>query len=762
MALMNIFKSFKIIKTDEYNSIKKSVSDLESIKNYLRPEDTNPFFNRDQKYDFGMFDNSVDAYDLYQLSIFSDIVQNVFNTLKNEMFRNGFDIHPLKNVDNDYQYDNIQKWTKCANDNKQTLKEVFMEIENDLNVIDDAYLMARKNYLINEKNEIIGSDVLEFIRVDPLSVEIVFDKTLRLARDKAGRKIFFDPEERTKITHDEFNSDGRKNMRACYKVRGEKSQFQYYDTSEILHMSKYRPSKTYGFSPLYSLYNKIITLISMDYYIKQYYSGDKVPKGMLTINTSNATGFLAWWEKFLAKVKLNPHQINPLIYQSAGNTEPVKWIDFMRNLVEMQYTDVRNEIRVQIGANYNVSPIFQNDVSTGGGLNNEGLQIKVTDRGVEMGQGIYNDKALPWMCDQLGISDYSWTLYPSRDQDKVYEKDIRLKEIEIAQKTAELGIKVSMNETGEFSFSPGEVELQNSSNMEGVFNLSKEIDKEEEVKKPFADYKDFDDCVSQNQDKDNPEAFCGWLKNRVEKSDQVVPKKQEQEVADALLTELEKLISKFDTKTRPSKAELDKKIRETVKDFDKAVKTKSSKKLKAIYRKAMKDLGKDIGKEFTFTDQDKNVVEALKKSPIYQKAFKGISEQLSTKLKDAVISAYSAPGGFSVDKLVDDMKEFTSATESKLKTIARTETTKISVASRKVQYDKTGETYKFYHIGPDDDRTTKMSKEVKNLTKNGVSWDDYVKIVEKVSKKYNPKWVVNKEAPITHPNTRHVPVGRRA
>ncbi len=32
----------------------------------------------------------------------------------------------------------------------------------------------------------------------------------------------------------------------------------------------------------------------------------------------------------------------------------------------------------------------------------------------------------------------------------------------------------------------------------------------------FAGYKDFDDCVAQNQDKRDPEAFCTWLKLRIE------------------------------------------------------------------------------------------------------------------------------------------------------------------------------------------------------------------------------------------------------
>lgn len=35
------------------------------------------------------------------------------------------------------------------------------------------------------------------------------------------------------------------------------------------------------------------------------------------------------------------------------------------------------------------------------------------------------------------------------------------------------------------------------------------------VAEPFGDYKDFDDCVSKNQGKDNPEAFCAWLQHKI-------------------------------------------------------------------------------------------------------------------------------------------------------------------------------------------------------------------------------------------------------
>ncbi len=33
---------------------------------------------------------------------------------------------------------------------------------------------------------------------------------------------------------------------------------------------------------------------------------------------------------------------------------------------------------------------------------------------------------------------------------------------------------------------------------------------------PFAGYKNFDACVKANQDKENPEAYCGSIKARVE------------------------------------------------------------------------------------------------------------------------------------------------------------------------------------------------------------------------------------------------------
>ena len=49
-------------------------------------------------------------------------------------------------------------------------------------------------------------------------------------------------------------------------------------------------------------------------------------------------------------------------------------------------------------------------------------------------------------------------------------------------------------------------------NVTTLEKLLKEREKEKgKIAEPFAGYKDFQDCVKKNQDKDSPEGFCAWL-----------------------------------------------------------------------------------------------------------------------------------------------------------------------------------------------------------------------------------------------------------
>lgn len=39
---------------------------------------------------------------------------------------------------------------------------------------------------------------------------------------------------------------------------------------------------------------------------------------------------------------------------------------------------------------------------------------------------------------------------------------------------------------------------------------------------PFAGYKNFDDCVARNQDKDDPKAYCAAIMHKVEKPNKAI------------------------------------------------------------------------------------------------------------------------------------------------------------------------------------------------------------------------------------------------
>lgn len=55
--------------------------------------------------------------------------------------------------------------------------------------------------------------------------------------------------------------------------------------------------------------------------------------------------------------------------------------------------------------------------------------------------------------------------------------------------------------------------------LQGNINLAVDVKDEDKVfNLPFAEYADFADCVEKNGDKDDPKAFCGWLKNKIEGS----------------------------------------------------------------------------------------------------------------------------------------------------------------------------------------------------------------------------------------------------
>lgn len=777
-----------------------------------------------------------DDYAVYELYLYSTELRIAIGHVNRETLRNGYKITPRVEFPSEQQKIRAEEFIARANGNNQSLQEVSLSLGKDVDIFDDMFGVLAKDYYVDEKGDIMGGEVQEFFRVSPIYVDFLFSKDLRLGYDYNGKKIYFEMDNRENLSYDSRNKKtGLQNVEAHFRIRSG-SVYKYYNSSEIVHASLHEPSLTRGHSPVLPLYNKVMSLLGMDYTIEKYYDkNERQPRSLLLINTTNYDSVSKWWEKMRDKVRRNPTALHPVPVNNADGKKLAEFIDMMKGLSEMQYTEVREEIRRTIGAFYGVSNVFLNDTSVGGGLNNEGLQIKVTNRAVEVRQRMWNEKVLPWIFDQMGITDWEIELDSSKEEDQTFEQDMFSKDIDNAKKMLDMGVEVKFID-GEFQYKDGDLtkaepmfpvmngSLTKSSLGGGTSGASnttftdKEssykftstdnghshayqngskktspnaghthtIDWEKGIAKPAgkdkhthridniglateAEYLEEDRAQEVSQREDTAEQVESktvpeTVTKAAEKDEPVpvvrdespvnedVPKTEQEQFYDNLKKELAVLTAGLGGK-KLTKAILNKFNKKAQKELEKRLKNQANTEMTNIYRDAARTGADSIGEKYKFDDSDKKVLNGLKSGENYKQAFANLSEDTSNRLRDAIEQSV-VDGEIDPDKLQENLESEVDASESQLKTIIRTETTKISEAASLAQIDKVGrDKFTFEHVGPDDNRTTNMSKGAKRDTSGGVDWPEYLASIEK--NKVSSDWVVDPNAPITHPNTRH-------
>ena len=148
----------------------------------------------------------------------------------------------------------------------------------------------------------------------------------------------------------------------------------------------------------------------------------------------------------------DPHFIPVMGIEAESGKGSVEWVKFMDSLKEMDYIQVKDDLRDRISAFYGVSKIFMADNSASGGLNNEGMQVLVTNRAVEMAQTIWNNYVFPFVTKEFGITDWQLKLPPSEEEDEVAVLRKRELEVNIAGSIKNLGFEVDMDDEGRFRY----------------------------------------------------------------------------------------------------------------------------------------------------------------------------------------------------------------------------------------------------------------------------------------------------------------------
>jgi len=336
-----------------------------------------------------------------------------------------------------------------VNKSEQLFIDVLRELEDDLNIMDDAYIVLVKEYFIDGNGKIRMHRIKEVYRGDPVTMAIYTDEL-----GQRGTKGFTCVNHRGMLStepHDQCEECGS-NLFPVHYVNRVNGKDQYFLKGEVLHFSKYNPSRLYGMSPIITLYNNIMTLIAMENYVNSSYTKSRMPKGLLAVQTRNMDSMKSFWRAVKEKMEQDPHFIPVMGIEAENGKGAVEWIKFMDSLKEMDYVSVKDDLRDRISAFYGVSKVFMADNTTSGGLNNEGMQILVTNRAVQMAQNVYNNYVFPFLVKQFGITDWNLTLPPSEEEDEIAVLRKREIEVNIAASTKNLGFEVEMDEDGQFTF----------------------------------------------------------------------------------------------------------------------------------------------------------------------------------------------------------------------------------------------------------------------------------------------------------------------
>ena len=404
----------------------------------------------------------------------SVILRSTINTLCQEIFRRGHywqkKFHKkCSECGEEYKHDTVEECRICdgvefqtpdsdeiiyprwllgqKNSMDQSFMEVMREIEWDLDIVDDAFIVLVKEYYLDKKTgEIEFSRIKEILRGDPTFFRIVADK-----RGVRGGRYLICPIHRDRTYP---HGDDEDSCDVCslplqdvhYVNTAGSGKTQYYVEGEVIHMSKYNPSKLYGRSPVATMWRQAMTLAAMDNYMYLAYSKRRIPRGVLAITTDNIQSTASFWKGAEEKMERDPHYIPKVGVESTTGRGKVEFVRFMDTLDEMQYGQAREELRTRIAAFYGVSNIFMMDSGKGGGLNNEGMQILVTNRAVEFGQKLYAREVFPRLLKEMGVNDWELTLYPNEEEDDVTRLRRDEMEVNIAQRMMQLGFQPELTE----------------------------------------------------------------------------------------------------------------------------------------------------------------------------------------------------------------------------------------------------------------------------------------------------------------------------
>ena len=381
--------------------------------------------------------------DLQTITYSVQEIRGPLTHITGEVFRRGMKIKPKVKDPDKSQLVRFSKFLTDSNVFDQSLEEVLRQFHYDLNSIDDAFIYLAKEYeeLPNGK---LGAKVKEIRRLNPALVEFDLD-----AAGLPKNAHFICPIDRTDVAEEPGNSKkGYKRIPAMYKYY-HRNQHMYLADSEVIHLSKFSPSETYGWSPILTVFEKALTLIGMDKNLYRYFFERKMPASMIMVTTDDPESLRRERAHIAAQTRLDPNFIPMVAVSSRNNRGRVDMVRLFHTLQEMDYLPVKQEIRERIASMWGVSPTWQGTPEAFGGMSATTQNLTVMSRVVESDQRLFHEKVFPELLKAFGVTDYEIELpRPEEKADATIISHTQQK-VAMASQLSQLGFTVELKEKDE-------------------------------------------------------------------------------------------------------------------------------------------------------------------------------------------------------------------------------------------------------------------------------------------------------------------------
>ena len=379
----------------------------------------------------------------------------------------------LRPPDPEQKRDGLQI-AESVNKEGQSLRDLYRLLEDDQSRLGVSLHIVKWNRAVAtgdspafSEGDILHESVDELIRGDPKRVVPVVDENGRV-----GGYWWACPLHRGKQTEGGISrSPGRcetcnAELREVYFIErenaaaGSRKPVKYYFDNEVVTWAHHQPrlNGLDGLSPVHHVWLKQSILHWMDVYGAAFYDpdSDRYPNKFMVVHTTNPDTWERNFQKAEEDAKENPYsqQIMMNEYSGDSNSTPeLQVVDLMNDDLLGQDDQIKQRYKSDIRTQFGVTDVFDSELEDAGGLNNEGLQMEVTDREVASFQHDLATGPLDDLAKLLGLTDWQFAFVPPRET----ETKERMEKIDLGGKAAKNGLDASW-EGGEVAIKDGEFE----------------------------------------------------------------------------------------------------------------------------------------------------------------------------------------------------------------------------------------------------------------------------------------------------------------